>query len=296
MCRAGTEAAGGRRLVFTVNASFRLTAESTHTAELALKRLVVGGLERVFEIGRIFRNEGVSARHNPEFTTVEAYQVGGTCDMQTLLQQLGPSLLSEPMLSCGDEPGRWPGASECLARNCSAYAINAQRHPTPAGVRGLHHDAGADGGAGARGGAGRHREAAGTVVVLSLLSRSDFTLEQQLGAGCGVTMHHSLHLGQKTLRCVGRSARCSAAASHTVASRVFRTSCSCLTSDVVPCQVVYQGLELDFAQPFRRATMRDLVRCSPVRVHHNLVVSRWLDACSLDWLHSHENCELIWDG
>ncbi len=45
-------------------------------AELALKRLVVGGIERVFEIGRIFRNEGVSARHNPEFTTVEAYQVG----------------------------------------------------------------------------------------------------------------------------------------------------------------------------------------------------------------------------
>lgn len=44
-------------------------------AELALKRLVVGGIERVFEIGRIFRNEGVSARHNPEFTTVEAYQV-----------------------------------------------------------------------------------------------------------------------------------------------------------------------------------------------------------------------------
>ena len=43
--------------------------------ELHLKRLVVGGLERVFEIGRIFRNEGVSARHNPEFTSVEIYQV-----------------------------------------------------------------------------------------------------------------------------------------------------------------------------------------------------------------------------
>ena len=42
--------------------------------ELHLKRLVVGGLERVFEIGRIFRNEGVSARHNPEFTSVEIYQ------------------------------------------------------------------------------------------------------------------------------------------------------------------------------------------------------------------------------
>lgn len=35
----------------------------------------MGGLERVFEIGRIFRNEGVSARHNPEFTSVEIYQV-----------------------------------------------------------------------------------------------------------------------------------------------------------------------------------------------------------------------------
>ena len=42
--------------------------------ELFLKRLVVGGIERVFEIGRIFRNEGVDATHNPEFTMLEAYQ------------------------------------------------------------------------------------------------------------------------------------------------------------------------------------------------------------------------------
>jgi len=42
--------------------------------ELHLKRLVVGGLERVFEIGRIFRNEGISTRHNPEFTSIELYQ------------------------------------------------------------------------------------------------------------------------------------------------------------------------------------------------------------------------------
>lgn len=41
--------------------------------ELYLKRLVVGGFERVFELGRLFRNEGISPRHNPEFTTVEAY-------------------------------------------------------------------------------------------------------------------------------------------------------------------------------------------------------------------------------
>ena len=42
--------------------------------ELHLKRLIVGGLERVYEVGRIFRNEGMDTRHNPEFTTVELYQ------------------------------------------------------------------------------------------------------------------------------------------------------------------------------------------------------------------------------
>ena len=42
--------------------------------ELHLKRLVVGGFERVFEIGRIWRNEGIDTTHNPEFTTLEAYQ------------------------------------------------------------------------------------------------------------------------------------------------------------------------------------------------------------------------------
>ncbi len=42
--------------------------------ELHLKRLIVGGLERVYEIGRIFRNEGMDTRHNPEFTTIELYQ------------------------------------------------------------------------------------------------------------------------------------------------------------------------------------------------------------------------------
>lgn len=42
--------------------------------ELYLKRLIVGGMERVYEIGRVFRNEGLSVRHNPEFTLLEAYQ------------------------------------------------------------------------------------------------------------------------------------------------------------------------------------------------------------------------------
>ena len=45
--------------------------------ELHLKRLVVGGLDRVFEIGRVFRNEGIDTSHNPEFTMLEAYQAFG---------------------------------------------------------------------------------------------------------------------------------------------------------------------------------------------------------------------------
>jgi lysyl-tRNA synthetase class 2 len=45
--------------------------------ELPLKRLLVGGFERVFEIGRVFRNEGIDTRHNPEFTMLEAYQAFG---------------------------------------------------------------------------------------------------------------------------------------------------------------------------------------------------------------------------
>ncbi len=57
--------------------------------ELHLKRLVVGGLDRVYEIGRIWRNEGIDRRHNPEFTTIEFYQAYATHqDLMTLTEQL----------------------------------------------------------------------------------------------------------------------------------------------------------------------------------------------------------------
>jgi len=57
--------------------------------ELHLKRLIVGGMERVYEIGRIFRNEGIDNRHNPEFTSVEIYQAFGDYkDMMDLTEEI----------------------------------------------------------------------------------------------------------------------------------------------------------------------------------------------------------------
>ncbi len=64
--------------------------------ELHLKRLVVGGFEKVYELGRIFRNEGISTRHNPEFTSVEVYQAFSDYnDMMNLTEELIASICLE---------------------------------------------------------------------------------------------------------------------------------------------------------------------------------------------------------
>ena len=74
--------------------------------ELYLKRLVVGGFERVYEISRVFRNEGVSTRHNPEFTILEFYQAyADYADLmeltETLFAELAQSLLGTLTLTWG---------------------------------------------------------------------------------------------------------------------------------------------------------------------------------------------------
>src|SRR5437899_12588207 len=74
--------------------------------ELYLKRLVVGGLERVYEINRNFRNEGVSTQHNPEFTTLEFYQAyADYTDLmeltEALFTELAQSLLGTHALQWG---------------------------------------------------------------------------------------------------------------------------------------------------------------------------------------------------
>jgi len=66
--------------------------------ELHLKRLLVGGLERVFEIGRVYRNEGVSPRHNPEFTMLEAYEAYGD---YTTMMDLTEAIILEAAQAAG---------------------------------------------------------------------------------------------------------------------------------------------------------------------------------------------------
>ncbi|KAL3799794.1 hypothetical protein HJC23_010444 [Cyclotella cryptica] len=64
--------------------------------ELHLKRLIIGGFPRVYELGRIFRNEGISTRHNPEFTSVELYQAYADYhDMMDLTEDLVCGMASE---------------------------------------------------------------------------------------------------------------------------------------------------------------------------------------------------------
>ena len=75
--------------------------------ELPLKRLIVGGMDRVYEIGRIFRNEGMDPKHNPEFTTIELYQAYADFnDMMDLFEDL---LSSAAMKILGTYQVEWQG-------------------------------------------------------------------------------------------------------------------------------------------------------------------------------------------
>ena len=81
--------------------------------ELNLKRLIVGGIERVYEIGRIFRNEGMDTKHNPEFTTVELYEsYADFNDMMDLFEDL---LSGAAMEILGTYDVEWQGEKISLA-------------------------------------------------------------------------------------------------------------------------------------------------------------------------------------
>ena len=81
--------------------------------ELYLKRLIVGGLEKVFEIARVFRNEGISTRHNPEFTMLELYEAFTDYhDIAALTEQL---LAAAAMAAIGTTRVHWDGHDIDLA-------------------------------------------------------------------------------------------------------------------------------------------------------------------------------------
>ena len=81
--------------------------------ELPLKRLIVGGMDRVYDLGRIFRNEGMDPKHNPEFTTVELYQAYADFnDMMDLFEEL---LSSAAQKILGTHEVEWLGEKVSLA-------------------------------------------------------------------------------------------------------------------------------------------------------------------------------------
>jgi lysyl-tRNA synthetase class 2 len=93
--------------------------------ELPLKRLLVGGMERVYEFGRLFRNEGIDTRHNPEFTTVELYQAYGNLDdmrhlCENVMRYAAQTALGKTDIPWGDKqidlgkPFRWVSMVEIV--------------------------------------------------------------------------------------------------------------------------------------------------------------------------------------
>jgi len=100
--------------------------------ELYLKRLVVGGFEKVFEIGRVFRNEGLSPRHNPEFTMLELYQAyADAADAMTLVEEVVASVAAA---CCGSTSLTYQGTPLDLAppwprRSLSALVSDAVGEP-----------------------------------------------------------------------------------------------------------------------------------------------------------------------
>ena len=92
----------------TKHAALGLDLTLRIATELHLKRLVVGGFDRVYELGRIFRNEGVSTRHNPEFTSVEVYEAYADYESmmeltESLVEGLATELVGSTTLPYGDE-------------------------------------------------------------------------------------------------------------------------------------------------------------------------------------------------
>ena len=91
--------------------------------ELHLKRLIVGGLEKVYEIGRIFRNEGMDIRHNPEFTTIESYEA--YADFNDIMNNVEELIRYCAREVCGTEQISYQGVEIDLSHFERLTMINA---------------------------------------------------------------------------------------------------------------------------------------------------------------------------
>ena len=111
--------------------------------ELHLKRLIVGGLDRVYELGRIFRNEGISTKHNPEFTMLESYEAYADYNdvmamLEEMVAQVGKKVLGTTKIKFGensiDLKPPWPRLS--LREAVKKYSsIDFVKYPTADGLR-----------------------------------------------------------------------------------------------------------------------------------------------------------------
>ncbi|MEE2656496.1 MAG: lysine--tRNA ligase [Chloroflexota bacterium] len=102
----GVAAGGVAKPFVTQHNALSRTLYLRIATELHLKRCIIGGLDRVFEIGRIFRNEGLDARHNPEFTTLESYQAYADYNevmemVETMVSTVATDLLGTTKIQIG---------------------------------------------------------------------------------------------------------------------------------------------------------------------------------------------------
>ncbi len=120
--------------------------------ELYLKRLIVGGLERVYELGKDFRNEGVSHKHNPEFTMVETYEA--YADYRGVMEMLEQLVAHVAREATGGTTVPWKGAeidfappwrrADLRQALAEASGIDVREHADEAGLRAAMRAAGLD--------------------------------------------------------------------------------------------------------------------------------------------------------
>lgn len=128
-------AAGGEAVPFVAHWNALHTDVYLRIAiELHLKRLLVGGYSRVYEIGRVFRNEGLSPKHNPEFTMLEAYQAYATYDdMRALTEALIVDAASAAGPQASEQEGGEPACQDPLVRSFAGRTLDL--HPPYTVVR-----------------------------------------------------------------------------------------------------------------------------------------------------------------